>query len=239
MAERAGELLTRAGAALAEAAYRTGDFDSVDGLLRKALALAEADGDLTSQAAALDLQGQLRHSRTIDLPPEEWQSVDPAPEQELFERALAIRRQIRDQAGVAESLLHLGWVHQVLRGVADVSMPMFREALALVEPDGDVHVRSELHRHIGFHLVVEDRRPEKALPHFETSLELWRSLGEPAREVFGLVALARCESDAGRHREALAHSREALELARQGLFRARVVTAAESTWRMVEDAARR
>jgi len=165
--------------------------------------------------------------------------VDPGPEQELFERALAIRRQIGDQAGVAESLLHLGWVHQVLRGEADVSMPLFREALAFVQPDGDVHVRSELHRHIGFHLAMEDRRSEKALPHFETSLELWRSLGEPAREVFGLVALARCDSDAGRHREALAHSREALELARQGRFRARVVTAAESTRRTVEDAARR
>lgn len=74
MVERAGELLTRARAALAEAAYRTGDFESVEALPRKALALAEADGDLISQAAALDLQGQLRHVRTIDLRFSQWHS---------------------------------------------------------------------------------------------------------------------------------------------------------------------
>jgi hypothetical protein len=85
-------------------------------------------------------------------------------------------------------------------------MPLFVEALALVEPDGDVHVRSELHRHIGFHLQLE-KRPEEALPHFKTSLELWRSSGDPAHTVFGLVALARCESAAGQHPEALVHSR--------------------------------
>jgi tetratricopeptide (TPR) repeat protein len=235
---RTDELLTRARAALPDAAYRTGDFDAVEALLGEALGLAQADGDIRCEAAALDLQGQLRHFRTIDLPREEWQTVDPGPEQELFERALAIRRQLGDRAGVAESLLHLGWAHQVLRGEPDVAIPMFREALALAEPDGDVHVRSELHRHIGFHLLVNDRRPEEALAYFETSLELWRSLGDPAHEVFGLVALARCESAAGRHGDALAHGREGLELARQGQLRGRVVTSAESTWRVVEEAAR-
>jgi tetratricopeptide (TPR) repeat protein len=236
--EGAEELLTRARAALADAAYRTGDFDLVEAMLSEALGLAEAGGDLRSQAAALDLKGQLQHSRTIDLPPEKWQTVDPGAEQALFERALAIRRQIGDEAGVAESLLHLGWVHQVLRGEPDAAIPLFREALALTEPDGDMHVRSELHRHIGFHLVLEERQPEQALAHFEKSLQLWRSLDEPAREVFGLVALARCESDAGRHREARVHGREALELARHGGFRGRVVTSAESAWRVVEEAAR-
>ncbi len=231
-------MLTRARAALPEAAYRTGDFDAVDGLLFEAFGLAAAAGDLRSEAAALDLEGQLRHFRTIDLPREEWQTVDSGPEQELFERALAIRRQLGDSADVAESLLHLGWLHHVLRGQPDVAMPLFREALVLVEPDGDVHVRSELHRHIGFYVWLEEKHPEEALPHFKTSLELWRSLGDPAHTVFGLVALARCESAAGRHRGALAHGREALELVRQGRFRGRVVTSAESTWRVVEDAAR-
>jgi tetratricopeptide (TPR) repeat protein len=184
------------------------------------------------------LQGQLQHFRTLDLPQERWRTVDSGAELKLFEQALSIRREIGDEAGIAESLLHLGWVHQVLRGESSVAMPLFGEALALGEPDGDMHVRAELHRHIGFHVVVEDRQPLLALAHFERSLELWRSLGDPAHEVFGLVALARCESDAGRHQEALAHSGEALELARKGRFRSRVVTSAESTRRIVEEAAR-
>jgi tetratricopeptide (TPR) repeat protein len=235
---RADELLTQACVALPRAAYETGDFDAVEALLGDALALAAAEGDLGNQAAALDLQGQLRHFRTIDLPRAEWQTVDAGPEQELFEQALAIRRQLGDAADIAESLLHLGWLHHVLRGEPDVAMPLFREALALVEPGGDVHVRSELHRHIGFYVLLEERQPEEALPHFETSLELWRSLGDPAHAVFGLVALARCESAAGRHRDAIAHSREALDMVRQGRFRGRVVTSAESTWRVVQEAAR-
>jgi len=49
--------------------------------------------------------------------------------------------------------------------------------------------------------------------------------------------LARCESLAGRHHEAVAHSSEALELARQKGLRQRDVTSAEETHRMAEAAA--
>lgn len=231
------ELLARARAALPEAADRTGDFDAVESLLTEALGLAEAGGDRRSQAAALDQLGVLRHFRAIDRPREEWSGIDHGPEQQCFERALAIRRELGDSAGVAESLLHLGWVHQVLRNRPDVAVPLFREALALAEPDGDPEVRSELHRHIGFHLALEERRPADALEHFRTSLDLRRAGGEPARVVFGLVALAYCESHAGRHEDALAHSQEALDLARRGGFRQRVLGGAEAARRDVEEAA--
>ena len=234
---RPGDLLTRAQAAMAEAAYRTGDFDAVEALLAEALALAEAGGDRSSQAAALDQLGVLRHHRTLERPRDEWPAIDHGAEQELFERALAIRRELGDTPGLAESLLHLGWVHQVLRNDPAAAMPLFREALALAEPGGDAEVRSELHRHVGFHLALADHRPAEALPHFRTSLELWRSGSEPARVVFGLVALARCESMAGRHEDALAHSREALDLARRGGFRPRVVGGAEAARQVVEEAA--
>lgn len=72
--------------------------------------------------------------------------TDSGLELEQFERALAIRRQLGDETGVPESLFHLGLVHQVLRGDCDVSIPLLREALSLVEPDDDVHLRGELHR---------------------------------------------------------------------------------------------
>jgi tetratricopeptide (TPR) repeat protein len=235
------ELLTRARAALSEAAYRTGEFDAVEALLTEALGLAEAEGETgrRSRADALDLLGVLLHFRTIDRPRAEWPGIDPGPERELFERGLAIRRELGDPAGVAESLLHLGWVHQVLRNDPGAAMPLFGEALTLAEPDGDADVRSELHRHVGFHVLLAEGRPDEALPHFRTSLELWRSRAEPALVVFGLVALARCESTAGRHEEALAHSQEALALSREGGFRQRVVNAAERTRQVVEEAAAR
>jgi tetratricopeptide (TPR) repeat protein len=233
---QADDLLTRARTALPEAAYRTGDFDAVEALLTEALRRAETEGDRASQAAALDLLGELRHSRTIELPREEWSGTDHGPERACFERALAIRRELGDRDGVAESLLHLGWVHQVLLGDGAAALPLFHEALELAEPDGDPHVRSELHRHIGFHMAIEERRPEAALPHFQASLDLWRSGDEPARVIHGLVALARCESRAGRHEAALEHSQEALDRVRAGSYRPRVVNGAMEARRVVEAA---
>src|SRR5215831_10493882 len=220
------ELLTRARAALTEAAYRTGDFDAVETLLTEALGDAEAAGDRAAEAAALDQLGELRHFRTIDRPRNEWPGIDHQLERDLFERALAIRRELDDRAGVAESLLHLGWVHQVLFGDGAAALPLFREALELAEPDGDPDVRSEAHRHIGFHIALAEGMPEAALPHFRTSLDLWRSGAEPARVIHGLVALARCESMAGEHAAALEHSQEALDLVGAGSYRPRVVKGA-------------
>jgi tetratricopeptide (TPR) repeat protein len=234
---RTDGLLDRAHAALRDAAYRTGDYDAVEELLTEALRLAETGGDRAGEAAALDRLGELRRFRTIDRPRDEWPAIDHGPERELFERALAIRRELADRAGVAESLLHLGWVHQVLLADGATAMPLFLEALELAEPDGEAHVRSELHRHIGFHVALDEQRPADALPHFRTSLELWRAGSEPAAVVHGLVAVARCESMAGLHEDALAHSQDALDLARAGQFRPRVLNAAEQTRQVVEAAA--
>ena len=234
---RAEELVTRARASLSEAALRTGDFASVEALLSEALQLADADGDLRSQANALDQLGLLLHFRTLELPREQWRTIDSGPELELFERALAVRRQIGDATGVPESLFHVGLVHQVLRGDWDVSIPLFREGLSLAEPGGDVHLRGELHRHVGFHIMLKDRRPDEALPYFQMSLDLWRTLDRSGWVIASLIALARCESLAGRHGQAIVHSSEALELARQQGLRQRYVTSAEETHRMAEAAA--
>ena len=181
----------RARAALAEAYLRTGDYDAVDALVEQALAAAESAGDRKSGAAAIALQGMTLHFRAIDVPAEERAQIDPGPEEELFEQALSVRREIDDVEGIAESLFQLGLVHQVLRGDMDAGSPYFREALGLVEalPDADVLLRSEIHRHVGFDLLLREERHEEAIGHLRASLELRNRLAERGWAASALVAL--------------------------------------------------
>ena len=176
------------------------------------------------------------HFRAIDLPPEERDAIDPTPEQELFERACVIRREIDDSEGTAESLFQLGLVHQVLRRDLEAGAPYVEEALAVVEtvPDADVLLRSEIHRHVGFDLLLRQERPDDARRRLQTSLDLRATLDERGWLASGHVALALCERIAGRRAEALEHSRQALEVARSEGLRGRFVTAADDALREAE-----
>jgi tetratricopeptide (TPR) repeat protein len=170
------------------------------------------------------------HYRAIELPPEERTAIDPGAEQELFERALALRREFGGAEGIAESLFQLGLVHQVLRRDGETAAPLFREALSLVEslPDADPLLRSEIHRHVGFDLLLREERHDEAIAHLQESLALRRGLTERAWTVSGLVALAMAERVAGRADDAREHAREALDLARSEGLRERVRAAAET-----------
>jgi len=170
------------------------------------------------------------HYRAIELPPEERVAIDPGPEQDLFEQALALRRELDDALGIAESLFQLGLVHQVLRRDGETAAPLFREALSLVEsrPDADPLLRSEIHRHVGFDLLLREERHDEALAHLRESLEIRRMLEERAWTVSGLLALAMGERVAGRRDDAIVHAREALDLAKAERLRERVCAAAET-----------
>ncbi len=177
------------------------------------------------------------HFRAIDLPPEERAGIDPEPEQELFERALDLRRKLDDVEGTAESLFQLGLVHQVLRRDLDAGAPYIREALALVEavPEADPLLRSEIHRHMGFDLLLREERPEEALVHLRASLEIRETLDERGWRASAHVALALACRLAGRRDDAIDHGRQALEIARAEGLRERSVTAAEDALRAAED----
>ena len=148
------------------------------------------------------------------------------------ERAGAVRTRIRDatrdrrRRGIAESLFQLGLVQQVLRrDLEEAGAPYVEEALAVVEtvPDADVLLRSEIHRHVGFDLLLREERPDDARHHFQTSLDLRATLDERGWLASGHVALALCERVAGRREEALEHSRQALDVARAEGLRERFV----------------
>jgi tetratricopeptide (TPR) repeat protein len=148
-----------------------------------------------------------------------------------------VRRELGDVEGIAESLFQLGLVHQVLRQDLEAGAPCFREALALVErvPDADLLLRSEIHRHVGFDLLLREERHEAALEHLRTSLDLRLQLTERGWVVSALIALSLGERLAGRAEEAVACSREALELARDEGLRPRFLTGAEDALRAAED----
>ena len=228
-----GASIGAARAALAEAYLRTGNYDAVEEILERTLASARRIGNRRDEADAIAVQGMTLHFRAIDLPPEERAAIDPTPEQELFERAYAMRREIDDSEGIAESLFQLGLVQQVLRRDLVAGAPYVEEALAVVEtvPDADVLLRSEIHRHVGFDLLLRQERPDDARRRLRTSLDLRAVLDERGWRASAHIALALCERIAGRREEALEHSRQALEVSRSERLRGRFVTAASDALR--------
>jgi tetratricopeptide (TPR) repeat protein len=142
----AGELLAAGTEAMYEAAFRTGDYDDAKAMLTAALRHAEADGDQAVEAGALDGLAWLMHFRALDRDREE---ADPDAEEALFQRSLAIRRELGDQAGTAASLCGLALAHQVLRQDSAAAIPYLREAMKLADAHADALLRSECHRHVG------------------------------------------------------------------------------------------
>jgi tetratricopeptide (TPR) repeat protein len=227
--ESAGEMLAAGVEALVEAAFRTDEYDRAEALLQSARVRAGEDGDRATEAAALDRLGMLTHFRAL-----ERGSGEADAEEALFRQALAIRRDVGDLPGVAESLFGLGLVHQVLRRDWDAAMPYFWRAMALAEEHGDGLTRSEVHRHVGFFYLVEDVQPEKAVHHLRISLELRQRLGDRRWIPSGTLALGQAELVAGMSLEALHHLRLAITQARQAGVRRHSIEEAEEWLRQAE-----
>ncbi len=210
-----------------EAAFRTGDYAEAEAAFTGLLEQARASGDRALEAAALDRLGMLAHFRALT--PSGLTRITPVPagsdrgqtvpeqarsEQALFEQALEIRRELDDKAGMAESLFGLGLVHQVLYEDWDTAIQCYRESLALAEQHGDLLLRSEVHRHIGFYHTAGDLQSDLALHHLRISHELRAELGDARWMPGGTMALGLAELTDGLREQGLAHVREALQQAR-------------------------
>ncbi|MEV4636879.1 tetratricopeptide repeat protein [Actinoplanes sp. NPDC049548] len=206
-----GETLTAGNEALYEAAFRTGNYAEAEAAFTGLLERARETGDRSLEAAALDRLGMLTHFRALE---DDLATADSEAEERLFQEALRIRREIGDAAGTAESLFGLGLVHQVLRGDWDAAMPYYREALELAEKHGDLLLRSEVHRHIGFYHTASDLQSDLALHHLKISHDLRAELGDPRWIPGGTVALGLAELADGLREQGLAHVRQALQQAR-------------------------
>jgi tetratricopeptide (TPR) repeat protein len=206
--ERGRELLD-------EAWRRTGDFDAAEAALQAARREAEAAGDRAALAGAIDQLGVARHYRNLERrQPDGSIDGDPSGAQEelvLFERALALRRELGDGAALAESLFHVGLVHQLFTGRWDLAEARFREAQPLAEAGRDPYLRSEVHRHLGavsWHAGDMDT----AIRELTRSLELRESDCAIDTVPSGLIALGQAHLVAGHRAEGVDHLRRGVDL---------------------------
>jgi tetratricopeptide (TPR) repeat protein len=231
--ETARTLCAAAEEALAEAAFRTGEFAEAERLFGQARTLAGREGDRKAEAVALGGLGMALHYRSIArlIAGHAPADADVAAEEELMRRALAIWQETGDAAGTARALFGVGMVLQVLHRDWAAAMPYFWRAYGLadaVEESGDLYARSEIHRHLGFYYLHEDVRPDEAVRQQGYSLALRERLGDPRRIPSALVALGEAEMAAG-------HLQRAVELLSHAVSQAR--EAGLAPWR-IHDAER-
>jgi tetratricopeptide (TPR) repeat protein len=214
------ELIAAGDEALADAAFRTGDFGKARELLEAAHAEAARGADASGQASALDALGMLAHYENITklMGGSAVSEAEIAAEERLFRRALACWQEVGEPPDSAQSLFGLGLVYQVLHSDWTTAMPYYWQALGLVtgQEAAGPYLRSEVHRHVGFYFLIEASQPAEAVRHLQISLDLREELGDPRRVPSGLVALAQAELEAGGReraiellRRAVAESREA------------------------------
>jgi len=197
-----GDLLDAGQEAIADAVFCTGDFSEARGLMEEAREQARVEDDKRSEGIATEGLGLLVHYENITkrMSGAEVSAADVDAEEELFRRALAMRRNMSDEPGAALPLFGLGLVEHVLRHDWGAAMQYFHEALELVETWGDVidlYTRSEVYRHVGFCFAVEDVRPAEAVRRLRQSLDLRERLGDPRRIPSKLEALGEVELAAG------------------------------------------
>lgn len=170
--------------------------------------IARSEEDDTLLATALDLRGRALHARFLA----DRSAGEPDGELELFERGLALRR-ADDARGRAESLFHVGLVHQVVRGDGARSEPYFEESYRLAGEAGDDVLESYAVRHLGW-TRQERGDVEGARKAFEASLRLRERAGFLPGVGAAALALAEFESEQGRPeraRELLTHARQVFE----------------------------
>jgi tetratricopeptide (TPR) repeat protein len=128
----------------------------------------------------------------------------------------------------------------VLRGDWSAAMPYYWQALELAfapDSDGDLYLRSEVHRHVGFYFLVEDEQPSAAVQHLQLSLDLREEFGDPRRIPSGQVALARAELAAGHRERAIELLTNAVTQAREAGLLAERIADAESALREAQEQA--
>jgi hypothetical protein len=126
---------------------------------------------------------------------------EPPGELELFERALALRRELADEAGIAESLFYVGLVHQVVRGDHATARPYFEESYERASRLGHDVQASYALRHVAF-CDTADGDLAAAERHHDETLALRRRAGWTWGIAAELIEVADMRVQRGRTEEA-------------------------------------
>lgn len=174
--------------------------------LSAAIDRIEEQDDDELRAFALARRGLALHSEFL----RDRSGGEPPQELELFERALALRRELGDERGIAESLFHVGLVHQVVRGDSPASREFFQESYDRARALGDELLMSYAIRHVAF-ADQEAGDLEAAERGFRESLELRERAGWVAGVGAAQLALGQLYGELGRLEDALAYLERARE----------------------------
>ena len=158
-------------------------------------------GDRGLEAFALSRRGLALHGEFL----RDRSRGEPPEEMPYFERALAIRRETGDEHDIAESLFHVGLVHQVVRDDNETARPLFEESLRRAP---DPLTQSYALRHIAF---CDDAAgdAETAERRHQEALELRRRVGWQAGIAAQLAAVADHRARRGDREGAAELAREA------------------------------
>ncbi|MFF5171637.1 tetratricopeptide repeat protein [Micromonospora sp. NPDC000089] len=172
-----------------------------------AAVLGEAERELNGVEADLALaRGRLLHARFLD-----DQSEDPR-ELPLFERAVALYRELGDARGEGEALFWVGCVHQVIRQDEEAAAPAYARARELAARVGDRLTLSYVLRHLAFTDLAAGHL-DTARQLMEESTRLRREIGFQPGVAANLVALAFLAIEGDRREEAHTLLQEATETA--------------------------
>jgi tetratricopeptide (TPR) repeat protein len=174
--------------------------------IEAALQGLEQRGDPGLQAFAVARRGLALHAAFL----RDRSKGEPPEELPLFERALAMRRELGDERGVAESLFHVGLVHQVVRGDSETSRPFFQESYDRAQQLGDEVLMSYAIRHVAF-CDQEAGHLERAEAGFRESLALRERAGWVPGVAAAQLALALLLGEQGRRDQAVALAGQARE----------------------------
>ncbi len=159
----------------------------------------ERGGSRRDKAVAIRLQGVIAQQRK-----------DGAEAERLYQEALAIYRELKDEKCEAIALNDLGGVMRSQRQY-DHAESYYKEALAIEEKRGDKQGQAAYCGNLGL-LALDRDRPSEARPWYERELALAQEVGRQDLVASAQVGLARVLEKEGRYADALPLAQAALDI---------------------------
>ncbi len=174
------------------------DFDAI-GRLEQALTLVDQP-DAYAQTVRCRILDELGLARK--------QTGDAASARRDFEAALQLRRRLRQESAVAQSLVNLARL-DVHDGDLAAAASKAREAVLILRaaPPSALHANAEV---LAAQVALRQGLADEGLPHAQRALALNRQLASRRGEAISLLLLAQCSRAMGRTSQAREHAHACL-----------------------------